>query len=386
MSKQLKSVKYFKLYSFYATIYALLMIFSYGFVNIRSPFPKFPVLDQLIYRQRFLATAVYCGLVIGLFAIYIFFLKKIEKKDFTARIIWRIIFLGIVILFFAYPAFSYDLFNYMATSRVTFLYKENPYLVMPLEITNEPMLKFMHAANKTALYGPVWILLTSLPHWLGKGNLFLSIFTFKALVVSFYLLLVWLIWKLSNKNLWSLAFFALNPLVVIETLVNGHNDVVMMALAILSFSLLKRKKLILSFLALTASVLIKFATVCLVPVWIYAFWLMIKGKKINWSKVWLGGTGTMLMIFLLSPLREELYSWYLIWPLSLVVFLPQKKILLPVLTAFSFGLMFRFAPFLYFDSWSGLTPKIKTIVSFVPPILVFLFLQMKKWKKGKFLL
>ena len=41
---------------------------------------------------------------------------------------------------------------------------------MPIEIPNEPYLAFTRAANKTALYGPVWILLTAIPHLLGQGD------------------------------------------------------------------------------------------------------------------------------------------------------------------------------------------------------------------------
>jgi len=354
------------------------VIYSYGFVNSRSPFPVFQPLNYLVNFQRLLATAIYVFLIISLFILYGQVLRLVKQKKLNAKEIWWLIGLTAVILFFSYPAFSYDIFNYMATARVSFLYRENPYLIMPIEIPNEPMLKFMHAANKTALYGPVWILLTALPYFLGAGHLFLTIFTFKLLVICFYFLLCWLIWQLSGRRTWSLAFFALNPLVVICTFIDGHNDVVMMALALLAFYLLKKKHFCLAVVSLLASILIKFATLFLLPVFIWLAWQQRQRRKINWPQVWRWSALSMMLIFLLSPLREELYVWYLIWPLTFTALLPASELLTAIIFAFSFGLMFRFTPFLYTRRWDGATPLIKKIVSILPPSLTFLYLKLKR--------
>jgi len=354
------------------------VIYSYGFVNSRSPFPVFQPLNYLVNFQRLLATAIYVFLIISLFILYGQVLRLVKQKKLNAKEIWWLIGLTAVILFFSYPAFSYDIFNYMATARVSFLYRENPYLIMPIEIPNEPMLKFMHAANKTALYGPVWILLTALPYFLGAGHLFLTIFTFKLLVICFYFLLCWLIWQLSGRRTWSLAFFALNPLVVFCTFIDGHNDVVMMALTLLAFYLLKKKHFCLAVVSLLASILIKFATLFLLPVFIWLAWQQRQRRKINWPQVWRWSALSMMLIFLLSPLREELYVWYLIWPLTFTALLPASELLTAIIFAFSFGLMFRFTPFLYTRRWDGATPLIKKIVSILPPSLTFLYLKLKR--------
>jgi hypothetical protein len=59
-----------------------------------------------------------------------------------------------------------------------------------------------------------------------------TLFTFKIFVIAWYFLLCYLIWTASGKKAWPLAFFALNPLVTLSSLVDGHNDVVMMTLAL----------------------------------------------------------------------------------------------------------------------------------------------------------
>lgn len=351
----------------YLLLLFLLLLFSYGFVDANFPFKTWPFLYNLIHFQRGPAAAIYILIVSLLFGFYAWVLWQIKENRLTAKEVWKLIGITTAILFFSFPAFSYDIFNYLATARMTFFYKENPYIVMPIEIPNEPMLEFVHGSNKTALYGPFWILLTAIPHFAGLGRLFFTVFTFKALISLFYLGLVWLIWKLSRRSVWSLAFFGLNPLVVIETLVSAHNDAVMMFFALLSFYLLKRKKLWLALFSLVCSILIKFATIFLLPVFLYAFWQKIKKQKIVWQRIWQYSVCGLLIIFSLSPLREELYSWYLIWPLAFVSLLPQLSNTAIVLSAFSFGLMFRITPFLYTRNWGGATPLIKKIVTLLPP-------------------
>lgn len=362
----------------YLLLLISLTVFSYGFVDLNFPLSVPAFLSGFVFYHHRITAVIYSLIVILFFIFYFQFLSLVKARKWLTKKIWQVIFLTTAILFFAFPAFSYDVFNYMATARMTFLHHENPYLIMPLEIPNEPMLKFTHAANKTALYGPFWILLTALPHLIGLGNLIFTVFTFKLLVFSFYFGLIWLIWKLSNKNLYSLAFFALNPLVVIETLLGGHNDVVMMFFSLLAFYFLKQKRNFFASLSFFASVMIKFATIFLFPIFLYVLWQNWQKKVIEWPKIWSWSFLAMLLVFLLSPLREEIYSWYFIWPLTFASLMPLRQILLAVSSAFSIGLLFRFSPFLYTQSWRGITPLVKRIVTFTPPLITFFYLKISK--------
>ena len=249
-----------------------LTVFSWGFVDKNIPIQTLPVLYEFAHTQRSLAVIIYSILTTLLFVFYGLFLWMIYKKKLAKKEVLRLILKTCIILLFAFPGFSNDIFNYIATAKVTFLHHENPYIIMPIEIPNEPMLSFVHAANKIALYGPAWILLSFIPHILGAGNLIVSMLMFKIFVAVFYAGLLWGIWKLSKKNLWALAFFALNPLVTIETFVSAHNDVVMMFFALGSFYFMQKKKLLVSVLFLFLSILIKYATVFLLPIYAYMFY------------------------------------------------------------------------------------------------------------------
>lgn len=362
----------------YGIILLLVTVFSYGLVDGNFPIIPFRFLFEFIHANPFLAGMLYSVLLIILFVMYVLLLSFLKKGKAKKEDIWKLIAISIVILLFSFPGISTDIFNYIASAKVTFFYHENPYVIMPIEIPNEPMLVFMHAANKVALYGPIWIILTVIPHVLGFGNLYLTIFLFKLFVALFYVALIRLIWQATNKNIWQLTLFALNPLVLTETLIAGHNDVVMMFFALASFILLKRNKIVLSVVSLICSILIKYATILLLPIYIAVIFCLITKRKMSWETVWYWSAVAMFIAFILSPIREEIYAWYFIWPLVFVSLLNKNDFLKIISFGFSFGLMFRFVPFLVTGSWAGITPLIKKVVTFTPPVITATLYAIKK--------
>ena len=358
---------------FYIVLLVLFVTFSWGFVDANMPLSKIEALQQIIFSKTVYPTAWYVASVALLISWYLWVLYRIRKGLLKSKHVWYLIGLTTAILMWSYPAMSNDVFNYIATAKLTYYWKENPYLVMPIEIPNESMLVFLQAANKVALYGPVWIILTAIPHFLGIGNLLATLFTFKLFIISWYCVLCYLIWIASGKKPWPLAFFALNPLVTLSTLVDGHNDVVMMALALGSFLYLKRGNFFICILLLLASILIKGATFFLVPVFFWSAYVTWKKKTLSWQHVWYWASIAMYIIFLLSPIREEIYAWYFIWPLTFLALVDKPTILHALSYGFSLGLMLRIVPFFYTRSWSGVTPLVKKIVTFVPPVISSIF-------------
>ncbi len=358
--------------------YLTLLVFtilSWGFVDANAPLPRIAALHPIIYFKTIYPTIWYTGSVGVFFIWYLWMLRNIRKALVSSKEVWFLIAGTTAILIWSYPSLSNDIFNYIATAKVTFFYKENPYIIMPIDIPNEPMLSFLHAANKVALYGPVWIILTAIPYWVGLGNLLLTLFTFKVFIAAWYLLLCYLIWIVSGKKPWALAFFALNPLVTLSTLADGHNDVVMMVLALASFMALKRRQHAIGTMLLIASILIKGATAFLLPIFLWCFYSDWKKKTIPWSRTWYAASVAMYIIFFLSPIREEIYAWYFIWPLVFLALIEKQTLLHAASYGFSFGLMLRIVPFLYTRSWSGITPIVKKIVTFVPPLVSILFFR-----------
>lgn len=362
---------------FYIVPVFLLVLLSYAFID-QNLFYLHQLYTSFAYTERLTVSSVYFTVLILLFINYARLIIGIHNKTFIPKINSRIIISSFVLLTLAYPAMlSYDIFNYMATAKVTYFYHENPYLMMPIEFSNEPLLKFTHAANKTALYGPVWIILTAIPYILGLGNFIFTLYLFKVLTAVFYIFTLYLIYKIAN-NRSSVLIFAFNPLVMIETFVSGHNDIVMMGLALYALWWLKNKKVWRAFLFLLLSIGIKFATVFLIPLFIYTSILILLKKKLNWEKIYFAGLFSMAIIFLLAPLREEIYPWYAIWFLPFVALVPFNRKLFTVISLICLGLLFRYLPFMYLGIYRSPALELKIIFTVLPLIIYFVVSYLKK--------
>lgn len=362
---------------FYSVFLLLFSLFSYVFIDPNLSYLK-SLYSDFAFSNRLLTTIFFISSIIISFVFYSIFIYLGVKKKISLKEIFILLGITIAILFFSYPAMlSYDIFNYVATSKVLFFYQENPYVVMPIEFMGDPLLAFTHAANKIALYGPFWLLLTGIPYLLGFGNFIVILFSFKLLGLLFYLGTAFLIWKIS-RNILSLILFSLNPLVIIETLISGHNDIVMIFLIFLSFFLLTKKKVFSALLFLILSILIKYTTILLVPVFLFVVWKIIKKKEIHFEKIFYYSSLLMYVAFFLSPVREEIYPWYVIWFISFAFLIPKKKLLLYISIAFSFSLLLRYTPYMITGTYSGQTPVMKEIVSFSFPALVSIYYVFKK--------
>lgn len=366
----------------YSAFLLLLTLFSYAFIDPNLPYLK-DFYSDFAFSNRLLTTILYASFILIFFIFYGFFIYLGIKKRINLKDVCILLGVCVTVLFFSYPTMlSYDIFNYIATSKVLFFYSENPYIVMPIEFASDQLLAFTHAANKIALYGPVWILLTGVPYFLGFGSFIINLFALKLLTGIFYLATTFLIWKIS-KNIISVILFVLNPLITIETLVGGHNDIAMIFLVLLSFFLLTKKKIFFGIVFFILSIFIKYSTILLVPIFLYAVWRLIRNKGVNWVKIYFFSSLLMLIAFLLSPLREEIYPWYAIWFLSFVFLIPEKKVLLYISLAFSFSLLLRYIPFMLFGTHAGATPITKSSVTFIPPFIVgiYFIIKLKLWEK-----
>lgn len=297
-------------------------------------------LIQLGWYQRPTATAVYIGLSLLLIACYGYCLIKHRYPG------WGILFLLAISGIFAYPMFSYDIFNYIFNAKMALIYQVNPHLQAAVEFSRDPMLRFMQNVHTPAPYGYGWTILSLIPGlaWF-SGKFTLAFWAMKAFIVAFWLGQLWITRKLVTKlfpgESWRFWLFALNPLVLVETLINGHNDVVMMFLALGAFwsgSLL--------LLLLSAS--IKYASIVLLP---------LNFIKINDIPAW----ASLFLLVVIFTRPDQLHSWYLIWAFSFAV-LAKSKWLVSVFTALTFGALLRYAPFIYYGHWDPPVYYIRNIV------------------------
>jgi hypothetical protein len=260
---------------------------------------------------------------------------------------------------------------------MAYTHHENPYIVMPIEIPNDPNLLFTRAANKVALYGPTWLLLTWVPHTLGMGNIWQTILAFKAFTAIFYIGMCYLIWR-GTKKMQNVIFFALNPLVLIEVLVSGHNDIVMMVLALGGLLLWQTKAIwyrLSGLLMICLSMVVKGVTVVFVPLLFF--------QKLSRERLIFIVSCLLFLIFIIAaPLREELYPWYAVWFITTLSFLPYKQYrwVWTAVIALSMGLELRHIPYMVMGYYEGPGPIARTVLTCIP-VVIWMILQLIKSKK-----
>lgn len=288
--------------------------------------------QQVGYYQRPLATAIYISILLIFFLAYWFLLRHVKKMTYEK--IRNLILVVFAILVFSYPAaFSYDFFNYLFTAKTVLVYHQNPYAVTPLQFAGiDPWTNFMRWTHLPSAYTPFWILLSLFPYVAGLGYFLSVLFATKLFIAGFYILACWALWK-STKSVMALSVFALNPLILVESLVSGHNDIVMVAFVLLAIAYNK------NWLLLSLSVATKLMTIVLVPV----FWLK---KNSQWM------LGAMLIGLAAVLLKREFLPWYWVWIVPFIALNFDKPKLIRACTIISFGLLLSYAPYLYFGEYS----------------------------------
>lgn len=363
-------------YLIYAIAASVLAICSYGFRDLNLILSTVPAVNDvlntmrdftLLHRQTI--TVVWGVSLCAMTLSYGMILRGIEQMERSSLKYVIAFIVGIACIFvISYPANSYDIFNYITTAKITYVYGENPYLVMPTEIPGEPYLAFTRAANRTALYGPLWILISAIPHYGGLGQIWLTIVMFKLLNAAIYILFAWFIYK-ATKSVKNVLFFACNPLIVLEVLLSGHNDIYMMLPALFGLWYMRTHSITAKLAgvgAFVSSWFVKGATLVLLPV------LFL--RKISWENTLIVSYWLLMGVFVLvAPMREELYPWYAVWVISVAALLPSGKnsCIYWLTIVLSFSLELRHLPYMWMGYYEGPGPMLRLSVT-VLPILVYL--------------
>lgn len=347
-----------------------LLLFSYTQVDLNLTLSRVSVwqgiqkaFQYIGFYERPLATGIYIGIVVSLFALYALLLVNIKKNAVSTAIVWKLIIVVAIILFFSYPAaFSYDFFNYMFTAKTVLVYRQNPYMVIPLQFSGiDPWTNFMRWTHLPSAYTPLWIMMSVVPYLLGLGYFVLVLFAMKGFIMGFYLLACWGLTKAveqvsgtahSRNAAYPLAFFALNPLILIESLVSGHNDIVLVALAMVSVFFYLAKDQVNAWFHLGLSIAAKFMTIFLIPVYVFR-------KDRRWM------LGAMLIGLALVLSRREFLPWYWVWVMPFVALNYDRAILTRWASIVSLGLALSYAPFMYFGEYSVIEQIWKTSIIWV---------------------
>ena len=344
---------------------------------------------------------------------YFFLLKKLKKNS---QNFW--LYLAIISpLFFSYNALSHDIFNYLFNAKMVLVYQQNPHLVSALEFADiDTWVRFMHNVHTAAPYGYGWTALSLIPSTLGFGKFTLTLLSFRVFTLFGLAFLYYSLQHLSptlNKrrlHQHELALVFLNPLFLIEIISNYHNDIWMMAPAVLSISILlrtftanlPRKNQVTHFsiavLFLLVSISIKLVTVVLVPFFAVAGMVLFFLPNNRWSRYLavipthfiskiqekvFTTLPTLLVIAFFLPLltlrSQQFLPWYLIWSLVWLPFVKNTTVKNTILI-FSVTSLFRYVPWIYnsFEYSSAVLSQQKMITWSIPLLYLALKVSSKK--------
>lgn len=317
----------------YGILLAAFALYSYVLLDLNLTIFNSPLWEnfrntiiQIGYFQRDLSTTLYLVFILFLF-IFHFLLVKLSYNPL------KVAFLVGIILLFSYPFLSHDFFNYMFDAKILTVYQKNPYLYRALDFPSDPWLLFMHWTHRTYPYGPVFLPLTLIPSFLSFGKLILNMLFFKAMFIAFYFFAVYVLNKLHKT--WAL-FFATHPLILIEGIVNAHNDLIGVSLAIIGIYFLAKQKNVWGRIFLIASAGIKYITFPLI-------FLIAGNKKIN-----AGIFAVLAAALLYLWTKSEVQPWYF---LALFAAIPFYGDLVRKLNIFFAGLLFSYYPYIRFGGW-----------------------------------
>jgi hypothetical protein len=335
-----------------------------------------------------LRTIFYGVLIIALFVNYLLILKNWQKFNLNhKKNFWQFFIIVSLPLIVSYNALSYDLFNYIFNAKMVVEFGANPHLQTAMDFPDEPMLRFMNNIHTPAPYGYGWTGLSILPYLLGMNKFFSTFLAFKLFAFISLVLTLLIMEKLANKTDYKkLAMLYLNPLLLIEVLSSAHNDLWMLAPALLAIYLvtnLEKQKLLKTFfiiILMTLSISIKYATIALLPFFFYFFWQKKLDKIIRLpiNAYIFDLMSLALFLPLLTERSRYFLPWYLIWSL---VFIPLLKsnFLKNLLLVFSFSSLLRYLPWFYYLPWmsfhlntSWLVPLQKIITWTIPGFYLLL--------------
>ena len=242
----------------------------------------------------------------------------------------------------------------------------------------------MHWVHRYSPYGPLWLGGSLLPASLGFGKFLLNLLTFKVFIGIFHLINSYLIFKILGKikpdyQLFGTAFYALNPTLLIEGVVNAHNDVVLASFILASIYFLAFNKKILSYAAIISGSLIKYIPILIVG-WLFRESTTDKKnieRYIKWSLATMIVFTYLFSSFKISvpfvsagATQVQFQAWYLFWTIPIIALIPGKNLLI-LGTAICFGASLRYLPFLYYGDWSHAdTIQFMQIVLFLPLTLI----------------
>lgn len=243
---------------------------------------------QFLYDMpvsRMTQTLLYIIILASLTILYFIIVKRRKEIFQNTKQMFLFIVIVAVIFVAVLPFTCSDVFYYLGIGRINSTYHQNPYYTTIKEFVEQgDNSQYLQTdtvlatgynndwADSIVVYGPIWTLICRLVAGISFGNIDIGLFIFKFINVLVHLCNCYLIYKISNKKVFTLLY-GLNPFILIEGIACVHNDMFVALFILVAIYFLTKKKnlaMTVSFLAMATA--IKYFAIIILPfVIIYHF-------------------------------------------------------------------------------------------------------------------
>lgn len=225
-------------------------------------------------RYIFLILALLLGILAMLYA---------YKNPPPRRWIYlAVIFVGAIFLFLP-PLASGDALTSLFRIKIFALTGTNPYIIAPSQFPGDPWTTGTSWRHIPMPYGPLWTLGSVIFFPFIKGSLASALFVYKLVIsaaaVACGRLLYIISERLETNGRKTEILFLWNPLLILTVFSDSHNDILMILLLLLGLFFLLKDKYQFALLALTGSILIKYATILVLPFFLLAIYRKLGNIK-----------------------------------------------------------------------------------------------------------
>ena len=212
---------------------------------------------------------------IALYAVaYLISLRCRGRQAFVIILCFSALFALTLLL--AYPGGARDIFTNVMDGRMRWLDGFNPMVQPPRVASHDPLFSAMtYWQDEPSYYGPFWYLLLFIPARVVGSGLVENLIAFRAVTLPFLLGAAYLAARIAGERdpryqAAGALLVGWSPLLLWESAANGHNDVVMAFFAIFALERAVKGKWTAAVVLLALSILTKYVTVLLVPLFLIA--------------------------------------------------------------------------------------------------------------------
>lgn len=207
------------------------------------------------------------------------------------RAAWRIIIgsaivSGLILVYF-YPLDAADIFDNILHGRITGLYGGNPFHQIIAQYRSDPFYRYAAWRYAPSAYGPAWELLAGLAARVAGSGIITNVIVFKFLPGVFLVgtgavVADFLGRAAHERALSGVWLVVMNPIVLYETLGNGHNDISLAFWMVLAVWMISERAYTRAVLFLVVGGLFKYIPLLLVPA---AAWIALLNLKSTRERV-----------------------------------------------------------------------------------------------------